>query len=67
VGESSLERDEGKDYDKDNGRRRCAGCIPLCLYHILYLNLCALTVRYEEKDEDKDKDERSVLEQPTYG
>ena len=34
-----LERD-----DKD------AGCIPLDLYHILYLNLCALPVRDEDKD-----------------
>ena len=35
-----LERDEDKD----------SGCIPLDLYHILYLNLCALPVRDEEKD-----------------
>ena len=35
-----LERDKDKD----------SGCIPLDLYHILYLNLCALPVRDEEKD-----------------
>ena len=35
-----LERDEDKD----------SGYIPLDLYHILYLNLCALPVRDEDKD-----------------
>ncbi len=35
--------------------------IPLYLYHILYLNLCALPVRDEEKDDGKDKEERCVL------
>jgi hypothetical protein len=41
--------------------------IPHYLYPILYLNLCALPVRDEDKDYGKDKDERPVLAHPTYG
>ena len=51
-----LERD-----DKD------AGCIPLDLYPILYLNLCALPVRDEDKDAGKDKEERSARVHPRCG